>query len=362
MRFPRKTFVLLLAAVPVLPAAAAAQRLEAHYASMGFETLARRSEGAAPGSFARESFARESYAGRDAAGVPNYVRRVFSAEERRLMKERFGIEDPSRLYLSDSTPRAHLNYDTERDPGAGRLVRTYRVGAPSLRRAGETWEAFEARLRTMRPSDLPRSAAVANRSLAALDSVARPHFERLFADARRLGYRVRIVETYRAPERQAWLQVQGGGLTFTGTSHHTAGRAVDVVIGDGNLKSRRTRAQWTAFRRWVASYDGGRFRLIGEPGRSWDWPHIELADGAQGFGSIEEMLEAARCSDPERGLHSSHDSSRCRAASVPRPRGGGDALRLHGAAGRAPAPAGGDGSGRGAAGGTAPALAGARDE
>ena len=44
------------------------------------------------------------------------------AEERRLLRERFGIEEPNRLYLSDSTSAGYLVYDTERDPGAGRLV------------------------------------------------------------------------------------------------------------------------------------------------------------------------------------------------------------------------------------------------
>jgi hypothetical protein len=40
----------------------------------------------------------------------------------------------------------------------------------------------------------------------------------------------------------------------------------------------RTRARWIALRRWVAGFEGGRFRLLGTPERSWDWPHVELAD------------------------------------------------------------------------------------
>ena len=61
-----------------------------------------------------------SYAGRDAAGVPHYLTRPFSPDEPELLRRRYGIENPSRLYLSDSTDNGHLNYDTERDPGAGR--------------------------------------------------------------------------------------------------------------------------------------------------------------------------------------------------------------------------------------------------
>ena len=191
-----------------------------------------------------------SYAGRDAEGVPHYVTRPFSPEERELLRRRFGIEDPSRLYLSDSSSTGHLNYDTERDPGSGQL--------------------------------------------ASLDSLARPRFERLIAAARAAGFRLRVTEAYRPPERQAYLMVKGGGLTFTATSMHSAGHAVDLVVGDGDLRNPRTRARWIAFRRWVAGFEGGRFRLLGTPERSWDWPHIKLADAPLGFRSVEAMLEAAR--------------------------------------------------------------------
>lgn len=123
--------------------------------------------------------------------------------------------------------------DTERDPGAGRLIRSYRVGAPSVRFPGETWEQLERRL-------------------ASLDAEARPEFE-----------------------RQDYLLVPGGGLTFTATSKHSSGRAVDVIVGDGNLKHQRTRPV-DRFPSLGERYEGGRFRLIGLPEKSWDWPHIEL--------------------------------------------------------------------------------------
>jgi hypothetical protein len=38
-----------------------------------------------------------SYAGRDAEGVPHYITRPVSLEERELLRQHFGIEDPSRL-------------------------------------------------------------------------------------------------------------------------------------------------------------------------------------------------------------------------------------------------------------------------
>lgn len=275
-------------------------------------------------------YTRASYAGRDTAGVPHYVRRSFTAEERRLLLERFGIEDPSRLYLSDSSANGYLIYDTERDPGSERLVRSYRVGAPSIRRSGESWEALERRLRRMRPADFPASARTAKTSLRSLHPDARPWFVLMLADARAAGHRVRVVESYRSPERQAYLMALGGGLTFTATSLHSAGRALDVVVGNGDLRQPGTRARWIAFRRWLAAYDGGRFRLIGTPERSWDWPHVELADARLGYGSVEALLLAARA---EETLHSSHDPARSGAAAVPRPGSGDDPVRLDGAAG-----------------------------
>jgi hypothetical protein len=150
-----------------------------------------------------------SYAGHDSAGVPHYVTRPFSADERELLRRRFGIEDPSRLYLSDSTETGRLNYDSERDPGAGRLVRSYRMGAASVRRADESWEELERRLGTMRPTDFGPQARVMDTTLAALDSLARPRFERLISAARAAGFPVRVRETYRSPERQANLMVVG---------------------------------------------------------------------------------------------------------------------------------------------------------
>jgi hypothetical protein len=110
--------------------------------------------------------------------------------------------------------------------------------------------------------------------------------------ARRAGHLVKVVETHRTAERQAYFLVSGGGLTFTATSKHSSGRAVDVIVSDGNLKHRRTRARWIAFRRWVSEYEGGRFRLIGQAEKSWDWPHIELR-GPMGYRSIEALLLAA---------------------------------------------------------------------
>jgi len=38
---------------------------------------------------------------------------------------------------------------------------------------------------------------------------------------------------------------------------------------------------------------GDRIRLIGTPERTWDWPHLELADDPHGYRSVDDALAAA---------------------------------------------------------------------
>ena len=243
-------------------------------------------------------YPRASYAGRDEAGVPRYLQREFSAEERELLREQFGIEEPSRLYLSDTLPGASLTYDSDWDRGERDLVASYRVGAPSVRQPGETWEELERRLAATDPSTFPATTHRADASLASLDSTARPAVARMLAAARRAGFRVRVTEARRSAERQAYLLTLDGRLTHTATSRHAEGFAVDVMVDDGNLANATTRRHWIAFRRWVAATQRGTFRLIGAPDRSWDWPHIEYVAGPPGFRSIEDLLVTARwCRD-----------------------------------------------------------------
>jgi hypothetical protein len=231
--------------------------------------------------------------GRDEDGVPHYVQRAFTAEERQLLREEFGIEDPSRMYLSDSSSHRYLVYDTRRDR-EGVIVMSARVGAPSVRRPGESWEQLERRVRRMRASRFDPAVRVPDTSLASLHPVARSQTERMLAAARQAGFRVWVAETNRSPERQAYLLSRRGGRTYTATSRHTGGWAVDVVVRNGNLRHRRTRREWVGFRRWLLEYGGGNFRIIGTPEESWDWSHIEITGAPSRFQSVEELLSEAR--------------------------------------------------------------------
>ena len=116
----------------------------------------------------------------------------------------------------------------------------------------------------------------------------------MLAAARHAGFRVRVTETRRSAERQAYLLTLDGRLTHTATSRHAEGFAVDVIVDDGNLADRVTRRHWVAFRRWVLAREGNAFRLIGDADRSWDWPHIEYMAAPPAFRSVEELLATAR--------------------------------------------------------------------
>jgi hypothetical protein len=235
------------------------------------------------------------YTGTDARGIPRYARRTFTDEERRLLRDVYGVADPNRLYVSDSTEDGLLKYDTRIKRCRTCYVNSYRIGFVSVRRRGESWDEVERRVRAMRPRDFTAAArASSNTSTADLDPDIRGDVERMLADARRAGFALRVVATYRSPEHEAYLMAIGGGRTHTLTSLHSYGRAIDVVVGDGNLRRRATRAQWIAFRRWVTVYKGDDFRILGTPERTWDWRHVEMPTASIGFRTIDAALDRAR--------------------------------------------------------------------
>jgi hypothetical protein len=226
--------------------------------------------------------------------------------DRVLLREVFGIDDPSRLYASDSGGAGVLLYravppgcrDRGRTIGAlpaqGCRAVAVRVGLAAPRRAGETWDAFVGRVRRGGTRAFPAGAKAYYTGLASLDPSARPAFQRLVVDARRAGFRVSVAETYRSPERQALLLARGDGRTAAATSVHSYGRAADLIVGDGRIDRAATAREWVRFRRWVVRYAGGRFRLVGTPERTWDWPHVELARPTLGYTSLPALVDAAR--------------------------------------------------------------------
>jgi hypothetical protein len=233
-------------------------------------------------------------AGHDARGIPHYDRRTFSSEERSLLRRVYGVEDPARLYVSDSTEDGLVKYDTQVKRCLTCYVNSYTLGFVSIRRPGESWEALERRVRTMRSRDFPPQVQRRGSSLDGLDPDVRGHVERMLADARRAGFTLRVNVTYRSPEREALLMSRGRGVTHTLTSLHSYGRAIDIVVRDGNLGHSATRKEWVAFRRWVTAYQGGTFRILGSPEQTFDWPHVEMPSPAIGFRTVDAAIARAR--------------------------------------------------------------------
>ena len=238
-----------------------------------------------------------SYEGVDARGIPHYSTLTLPNEDAMLLRRAYGIEDPTRLYVSDSTEEGILKYDTQRKRCLTCYVNSYRVGYVSVRRPGESWEEAERRVRTTSPRVFTGSAHPASASTADLDPDVRPLAEGMLRSARAAGFRLRVTATYRSPLREAFLMAEGQGRTHTLTSNHSYGRALDIVVDDGNRANPRTSRDWIAFRRWVTHYrtpTNESFRVLGRIDRSWDWPHVELPSSTLGFATIEEAIARAR--------------------------------------------------------------------
>lgn len=238
-----------------------------------------------------------AYEGSDPRGIPRYATGAMSSEDSLLLRRAYGIEDPHRLYVSDSSEERILKYDTQRKPCRSCYVNSYRVGYVSVRRPGESWEQAERRVRTSPPSAFPGGAHGASTSTADLDPDVRPLAEAMLRAASAAGFHLRVRATYRSPVREAFLMAERRGRTHTLTSNHSYGRALDIIVDDGNRGRRRTRHDWIAFRRWVARYrtpSGESFRILGRPGRSWDWAHVELPSSTLGFDTIDEAIARAR--------------------------------------------------------------------
>lgn len=256
-----------------------------------------RAEAGAAGAAPRDSEDASAYEGSDPRGIPRYATAVFSREDSSLLRRAYGIEDPHRLYVSDSSDERILKYDTKRKPCRSCYVNSYRVGYVSVRRPGESWEDAERRVRASPPGAFPGGSRRASTSLADLDPDVRPIAEGMLRAAKAAGFHLRVKATYRSPVREAFLMAAGRGLTHTLTSNHSYGRALDIIVGDGKLGHARTRRDWIAFRRWVTRYrtpSGESFRILGRPEHSWDWPHVELPSSTLGFDTIDEAIARAR--------------------------------------------------------------------
>jgi hypothetical protein len=238
-----------------------------------------------------------AYEGVDSRGIPHYSSLDLSHADSDLLRRAYGVEDPHRLYVSDSTEEGILKYDTERKRCLTCYVNSYRIGYVSVRRTGESWEQAERRVRSTPARVFTGGAEPASTSTADLDPEVRPIAEAMLHDAKAAGFHLRVSATYRSPLREAFLMAEGRGRTHTLTSNHSYGRAIDVVVDDGNRGHARTKEDWIAFRRWVVRYrapSGKSFRVLGRLDHTWDWPHVELPSSEIGFRTIDDAIRRAR--------------------------------------------------------------------
>lgn len=249
------------------------------------------------GSGSTDSLLAAGYEGVDSRGIPHYATSIdFSSDDARVLRAAYGIEDPHRLYVSDSTEEGLLKYDTQVKRCFTCYVNSYRVGYVSVRRPGESWEEAERRVKGSNRTFAPY-ANLTSSSLNDLDPDVAPLAKVMLDDARRAGFRLRVLATWRSPLREAFLMAEGAGRTHTLTSNHSYGRALDIVVDDGNLRRPRTRSDWISFRRWVTSHPtatGESFRILGHADSTWDWPHVELPSPKIGFRSVDEAVARGR--------------------------------------------------------------------
>ena len=243
------------------------------------------------------------YEGVDARGIPHYANVPLSGADSTVLRRAYGIEDPRRLYVSDSTEEGILKYDTRRKTCFTCYVNSYRVGYVSVRRPDESWEQAEGRVRSTPPRKFTGMPYPSSTSTADLDPDVRRIAESLLRDAQAAGFHFQVTATYRSPLREAFLMAEGRGRTHTLTSNHSYGRAMDIVVDDGNRRHVKTRQDWVAFRRWVTQYrtgNGEPVSILGRVDRTWDWPHIELSSAPLGFRTIDEAIVRGRaCLAPE---------------------------------------------------------------
>jgi hypothetical protein len=233
------------------------------------------------------------YEGHDDEGIPRYATQQISPEDSLILRRAYGIEDPHLLYVSDSSDTGLLKYDTRPKSCRSCLVDSYDVGFRSVRRQDESWEAAERRVKVTPHRRFTGSPVPSSRSTNDLDPDVRPAVEQMLIDAAMAGFKLRVIATYRSPLRQAYLMSIGGNRTHTLTSMHTYGRALDIVVDDGNRAHKQTKADWIAFRTWLTTYrakTGERFRIIGALDHTWDWPHVEVPSDKIGFRSIEDAI------------------------------------------------------------------------
>lgn len=144
----------------------------------------------------------------------------------------YGATDPSRVRQQNG----QWVYDTQNRTTDGRVPTHALAQAPQLLHPGETWEQYEQRV--LRDTT---SAPPIITDLRVLDPAMATRVTLLQEMARRDGVNLQVGETQRPQGRQEAYFRQGRGgnpgspITWTLTSNHASGRAIDFIVnGDSS--------------------------------------------------------------------------------------------------------------------------------
>lgn len=154
----------------------------------------------------------------------------------------YGATDPSRVYQHNG----QWVYDTPNRTADGRVPTHALSQAPQVLRPGETWEQYERRVL----ADTNAVAPPVIRDLRVLDPAMATRVSLLQQMAARDGVRLEVGETQRPQARQeAYFRqgregpTSGSPITWTLTSNHSDGRAIDFIV-NGDTSGRDPGYAW----------------------------------------------------------------------------------------------------------------------
>lgn len=167
--------------------------------------------------------------------------------------------------------RDRLLYESNRQwRDRKRSTHSVRMLPPDVQRGERTVEAWEDEVLARAANSFgPEVQSVVN-NLDALNPDTKSQFERLVEAARAAGVSLRVNETRRPQDRQEWLFQQGRSrpgpiVTWTLTSNHREGNALDLVMGsDAGYQWLWENAAKFGFRALGPS-DPGHIERVGRP-------------------------------------------------------------------------------------------------
>jgi hypothetical protein len=204
-----------------------------------------------------------------------------------------GVTDSTKVHQN---PQGAWVYDTASRTSDGK-VPTHRLDGVSGRRPGETWEQYEARVLATPLSSYPKSALTPDRRLSSLAPAVQNQFSSLIEEAKKQGINVGVGETARSVTRQELLFHQGRGgdkhspSTWTLTSNHADGRAVDFTGSQANL----ARLGKLAVARGFVTVDGDPGH-ISMPAPASDFAHVlpdVVVNGVRGGNELQAKSDTA---------------------------------------------------------------------